>query len=82
MQNIYLTRAEIWIDFAYLSTTYLGIFNYPYNSVAVGVENMIEPLCPSELPTLWLKAGTTNETVTIDKPMQLRACGGTARIGG
>jgi hypothetical protein len=81
LDDIYLTRADIWVDFTNLFLPHEGTFLDPYRTVADGVANLVEPQCLSELPTLWIKAGSTNETLTINKPMQIRACGGTVRIG-
>ncbi len=35
----------------------------------------------SELPTLWIKPGSTSETPTLSTPMIMKACGGTVTIG-
>jgi hypothetical protein len=75
------TRFDIWVDFSY-SGAQEGTFNNPYNTAAKGVQEIITGVGASELPGLWIKAGLTNETITINKAMTIRACGGSVTIGG
>lgn len=75
------TRFDIWTDFSHFGSE-LGTFNNPYDTVAEGVNQVITGVGASELPNLWIKTGSTSETITITKPMTIRACGGTVSIGG
>jgi hypothetical protein len=76
-----LTRYDIWVDFDW--TFYeRGTYSEPYNSVAEGALTLLYAgTGASEEPTLWIKAGSTDETPTLSKPMVIRACGGIAQIG-
>lgn len=73
---------DIWVDFGY-SGTEKGTFLEPFNTAAEGVSNITTHL-DTELvpfPTLYIKAGSRNETITISKRMRVEACGGVVRIG-
>ncbi len=73
---------DIWVDFGY-SGTERGTFPEPYNTVAEGA-NAITSYVDTTLisfPILYIKAGSRNETITINKRMRIEACGGTVRIG-
>jgi subtilase family serine protease len=65
----------IWVQFGN-SAAGNGSWLHPYNTMAAGV---------SAVPTngaIWIKGpGSTPETMTISKPMQIRAVGGAATIG-
>ncbi len=76
------TRFDIWVDFGFGGPFEFGIFSFPYNTLAEGVNNIGQGVGASELPTLWIKEGQSNETRTISDPMQLKSCGGIATIGG
>ena len=73
---------DIWVDFGY-SGTEQGTFSQPFNTVIEGV-NAITTFVDTALlnfPTLYIKAGSRRETITINKRMRIEACGGTVRIG-
>ncbi|GBC90785.1 hypothetical protein HRbin14_01540 [bacterium HR14] len=73
---------DIWVDFGYSGTEW-GTFAQPFNTVAEGA-NAITPFLDTALvdfPTLYIKAGSRRETITINKRMRLEACGGLVRIG-
>jgi hypothetical protein len=73
---------DIWVAFGYGGTE-LGTFTQPFNTVIEGV-NAITTFIDTavlDFPTLYIKAGARNETITITKRMRLQACGGTVRIG-
>jgi hypothetical protein len=74
------THFDAWVDFAY-SGTEMGTYGQPFDSVFEGVLYITTGVGASELPNLWIKAGSTSETVTISKAMTIRACGGTVTIG-
>lgn len=70
---------DIWVQFGY-SGTERGTFSQPFNTVAEGASAITE--YPTlVIPTLHIKAGSTNERPTIAKRMRIEACGGTVRIG-
>ena len=74
------TRFETWVDFAALPVGF-GTFDFPYDTLNEGVQNMFAVGSDSVLPELWIKTGTTDELVTISKPMRIISCGGTVRVG-
>lgn len=74
------SRFEVWADFDW--TFYeRGTYPEPYNTLAEGLNALIDSPNASEEPTLWIKASSTSETPTLSKPMIIRACGGIAKIG-
>ncbi len=81
VENFRLTRFDIWVDFAASGPQY-GTPANPYASLTPAVDQVPTAQFYSELPNLWIEAGDTSETLTIDKPMILNACGGIVRIGG
>jgi hypothetical protein len=77
-----LTRYDIWVDFS-AGGGGNGTFSSPYNTLANGVSEIIIPgVGANELPSLWIKTGSTSDTPTITKTMVIRACGGSVTIGG
>ena len=77
-----LTRYDIWVDFS-AGGGGNGTFSSPYNTLANGVSEVIIPgVGANELPSLWIKTGSTSDTITITKTMVIRACGGSVTIGG
>ena len=77
-----LTRYDVWVDFS-AGGSGNGRFISPYDTLADGVSQIIIPgVGANELPNLWIKTGSTSETVTITKTMIIRACGGSVIIGG
>lgn len=74
------TVFETWVHFDALPIGF-GTFDFPYNTLAAGVDNTFAGGSGSAVPELWIKAGSTIETPTIRKPMRLRNCGGNVRIG-
>ena len=81
MEDFRTTRFDIWVDFD-ASGPQAGMPTFPYASLTTAVDQVPTTQCHSELPNLWIEVGNTSETLTIDKPMFLNACGGTVRIGG
>jgi hypothetical protein len=75
------SRFDVWVDFAFTGSE-SGTFSDPYNTVAEGAAEISNGVGASEAPSLWLKAGATTESVTVSKPMFLRACGGMVTITG
>jgi hypothetical protein len=77
-----LTRYDVWVDFS-AGGSGNGRFISPYDTLADGVSQIIIPgVGANELPNLWIKTGSTSDTVTITKTMIIRACGGSVTIGG
>jgi len=79
-----LTRYDIWVDFnrvCSLLSPCDGTFDYPYDTLADAIAEVPVGENPSEPPNLWIKSSTSGETLTIDKPMTLRACDGAVTIG-
>lgn len=74
------SRFDVWVDFAYGGAE-RGSFSQPFDTVAEGQDFVFVGVGASEIPNLWIKAGSTGETLTLDKEMYVRACGGTATIG-
>ena len=74
------TQFEKWVDFDALPIGF-GSFDLPYDTLATGVAELFTVPPSSVLPELWIKDGTTTELLTISKPMVIRNCGGTVRIG-
>ncbi|BCW95285.1 MAG: M12 family metallo-peptidase [Fimbriimonadales bacterium] len=73
---------DIWVDrSAWIPE--IGTFDFPFNTVREGVD-VITPFVDTavlDFPTLYIKAGSYNETLTISKRMCLKACGGMVQIG-
>ena len=80
VENHRLTRFDVWVDFAHAGAEH-GTFDLPYNTVAEGAANIVNGVGASEQPSLWIKAGSTGETIIIDTPMVIRAYGGLVTIG-
>jgi hypothetical protein len=74
-------RFDVWVDYG-TATTWEGTFQSPCPSVSDGASQIFAGgLAPYIQPELWIKSGTTSETLTISKPMTIRSCGGSAVIG-
>ena len=80
VKNFRLTRFDIWVDFDYAGEEF-GTYSFPYNTLAEGVIHILVGVGASELPSLWIQAGSTSETMTITKPMAIHACNGSVIIG-
>jgi len=76
-----LTRYDIYVNFAYAGVE-IGTATLPYNSISEGVATIGTGINAGELPTLYVRTGTSNYTGTISKPMTIRACSGRVNIGG
>jgi hypothetical protein len=80
-ENYRRPKFEVWCEFGAFHPIERGTFQNPWNTLAEGVAAIYGGGAPLVQPTLWLKAGSTAETVVIDKRMTVRACGGSAVIG-
>jgi alpha-tubulin suppressor-like RCC1 family protein len=69
-----LVPNSIWVDFAY-SGIENGCFNTPYNTLAEATNAV--PIGGN----IEIKAGATNVTITLTKPMRIGAYGGAVTIG-
>jgi subtilase family serine protease len=66
----------IWVDYTYIGATNDGTYNYPFTTLAQGVSAV------SASGNIWFRnAGSKAETMTITKPMQIRAFNGAATVG-
>ena len=66
---------EVWVDFNFHGTTELGTFESPFNTLAEGAAGVRDG------GTIKIKAGSTNEAVTITKRMRIEPHGGTVTVG-
>jgi len=64
----------VWVDFSYGGTE-KGTYDEPYNTLVEGVSAVAAG------GTVRIKAGTTGETLEIDKEVRLESSGGQARVG-
>ncbi len=76
------TVFDVWVDFGY-SGPEGGTFDEPYASAGAGIAALaaVDSGAASELPTLWMKTGSSSETGIVPFPMTIRACGGVVTIG-
>ncbi|MGI9015156.1 MAG: reprolysin-like metallopeptidase [Phycisphaerales bacterium] len=74
------TKMDVWVQFSYAGSEN-GSFRQPFNTMAEGVNRILQQPGMSHLPHLRVKAGSRAETITISKPMFIEACGGTVTIG-
>jgi hypothetical protein len=66
----------VWVDFNYTGSLQLGTFTFPYKKLASGISNVASG------GIINIKPGDSTETFTnINKPMQIRAVGGSASVG-
>ena len=73
------SRINVFVDFG-ANGSENGSFQNPFDTVLEGVnQTLADPV--ADIPELTIKAGSTSETLTISKPMIIRACGGTVTIG-
>jgi len=72
---------DIWVDFS-AGFIELGTFSFPYSTVIEGANAITTSVDTAVLdfPTLYIKAGSRTEGITINKRMRLEACGGLVRI--
>ncbi|MBI3950446.1 MAG: hypothetical protein HY314_08340 [Acidobacteria bacterium] len=73
--TVNIGRDEVWVDFNYRGSTKLGTFDFPYTTLAEGLNTVAYG------GTLKIKAGSRNETAIINKRMRIEAYGGTVTIG-
>jgi hypothetical protein len=65
----------VWVDFHWPDVYQDGTEDYPYSSLALGLENV-----PTS-GTIRIKYGISSETPRITQPVRLEASGGPVRIG-
>ena len=73
--TINIGRNEVWVDFNHQGQPQLGTFDLPFGTLAAGVNAV------AYNGTLRVKAGSRNETATINKKMRIEAYGGPVTIG-
>lgn len=73
---------DCWVNFGH-SGTERGTICEPFRTVAGAVSAMPSPAAGRlvDFPTMYIVAGSRNETLTINKRMRIEACGGVVRIG-
>ncbi|HUA66463.1 MAG TPA: S53 family peptidase [Alphaproteobacteria bacterium] len=68
--------SAVWVDFNYTGATINGTYDFPYKTMAQATTAV-----PSG-GNIWIRtAGSSSETMTISKPMTIRAYNGAATIG-
>ena len=65
---------DTWVDFTYVGPE-TGSFYQPFSSLAAAVANA------GDHETIWIKAGSSNESPTIVQPHLLKSFNGSATIG-
>jgi subtilase family serine protease len=66
----------VFVDFNYTGTTNTGTFDFPFKTLAQGVNTV------SNNGTILIRtAGSSPETMTISKPMTIKVIGGPATVG-
>jgi hypothetical protein len=65
----------VWVDFTYGGSVQNGTYNTPFNKLAKGVSAVVSG------GTIAIKPGSSSETPTISKPMNIVAVGGAATVG-
>ena len=70
-----LAEEETWVDFSYTGIPELGTFVFPFNTLAEGLGSI------SYGGILRIKAGSTGETASFNKPMRVEAYGGNVTLG-
>ena len=68
-------QEPVWVDFNYTVGTEDGTYARPYDTLAKGTNSV-----PSG-GTIAIKPGSSPETITISKPMNIIAVGGAATVG-
>lgn len=81
IEGFQLTRYDIYVNFAYFGVQF-GTASAPYSVFSSGVAAVGTGINAGEVPTLYVRTGTTTYTGTISKPMTIRACSGQVNIGG
>jgi len=67
--------AAVWVDFNYHGAPILGTYTNPYPTLSFGVTNV------NSGGNIFLKAGSSAETITISKPLTMSAVEGPVTIG-
>lgn len=76
------TRFDVYVNFSWTFGEN-GTAAFPYNTLPEGVTAIASiPPGAAEFPNLYITAGTTTWTGSINKPMIIRSCSGVVRIGG
>ncbi len=82
VEDLQLTRYDIYVDFAYPGPILAGTASFPYNTFAEGVLFIDVPNTGAgEAPTLYIDGGQQNYTGTVSKVMTIVPCGGAVTIG-
>jgi hypothetical protein len=81
IEDLQFTRWDIYVNFAFGGAE-IGTFANPYNTISEGVIAIAVGTNAGELPSLYVRTGTSGYTGTISKAMEIRACSGVVNIGG
>jgi hypothetical protein len=81
IEDLQFTRWDIYVNLAY-SGTEIGTYALPYNTVSEGIGALAVGTNAGELPSLYIRAGTSSYVGTISKAMEINACSGVVNIGG
>ena len=74
--------SSVWVQFNYVGTE-SGTFTQPFNTVVEGTSAVpVRPPNFPYLPRLRIKAGTTLEKPSFEKPMRVEEFGGAVTLGG
>jgi hypothetical protein len=74
-------RFVVWVEFGYGGVS-RGNYQQPWSLAAHGVAAVYGgSAAPYVQPVLRIKSGSSDETLTISKPMRIESCGGAATIG-
>jgi hypothetical protein len=81
LANLQFTRWDIYVNLSYVGVEN-GTYVLPYNTVSEGVNAIAVGTNAGELPSLYIRTGTSTYVGTITKAMEIRACSGVVNIGG
>ena len=80
LEGFRVSKFDVWVDFNHGGTE-RGSFSAPFDTVGEGQDQVSGGFGASETPNLWIKAGSSPETLILAKPMFVRSCGGTVIVG-
>lgn len=81
IEDLQFTRWDIYVNFAFGGAE-IGTFSNPYNTISEGIAAIAVGTNAGELPSLYVRTGTSGFTGTISKAMEIKACSGVVNIGG
>ncbi len=81
IEDLQFSRWDIYVNFAFGGLE-IGTFANPYNTISEGINAIAVGTNAGELPSLYVRTGTSTFTGTITKAMEINACSGVVNIGG